>query len=123
MVLLGYNTPAFNSQKPNEGPSDRIFHSNLVMQAGAYQNSAWVTGIAKAGVEDGFPMIGGSVIINPDGKIAAEAKTEEDELIVNECDLDDCEFGKKTIFNFSRHRRIENYRVISEQTGVIEPHA
>jgi len=29
--------------------------------------------------------------------------------------------GKKTIFDCFRHRRIEHYGIISEQTGVIEP--
>jgi predicted amidohydrolase len=123
MVMLGYNTPSVNSQKPEEGPADRLFHSKLVMQSGAYQNSSWVVGVAKAGVEDGFPLIGGSLIANPDGKVVAEATTEEDELIVHECDLDDCTFGKKTIFDFARHRRIEHYSIITEQTGVIEPRA
>jgi predicted amidohydrolase len=66
-------------------------------------------------------LIGGSLIVNPDGKILVEAMTEEDELIVHACDLDDCNFGKKTIFNFARHRRTEHYGLIVEQTGVIEP--
>ena len=66
-------------------------------------------------------MIGGSLIVNPDGKILVEAMTEEDELIVHACDLDDCNFGKKTIFDFARHRRTEHYGLIVEQTGVIEP--
>jgi len=121
MVLLGYNTPSVNSQKPAEGPADRLFHNRLSLQAGAYQNSTWVVGIAKGGVEDGFPMIGGSLIADPDGKIVVEAKTEDDELIVHACDLDDCIFGKKTIFDFARHRRVEHYGIITEQTGVIEP--
>lgn len=121
MICLGYNTPSVNSQKPKEGPAERLFHNRLVMQSGAYQNSTWVVGVAKAGVEDGFPLIGGSLIIDPDGKIAVEAKTEEDELIVHACDLDDCTFGKKTIFDFARHRRTEHYGLIVEQTGVIEP--
>jgi len=118
MILLGYNTPSMNSQKPEEGPEDRLFHSQLVMQAGAYQNSTWLVGIAKAGVEDGSPMIGGSIIINPDGKVVAEAQTEEDELIVHHCDLDDCNFGKQTMFNFARHRRVEHYGRITAQVGV-----
>jgi len=118
MILLGYNTPSMNSQKPEEGPEDRLFHSKLVMQAGAYQNSTWLVGIAKAGVEDGSPMIGGSVIINPDGKVVVEAQTEEDELIVHDCDLDDCNFGKQTMFDFARHRRIEHYGRITAQVGV-----
>jgi predicted amidohydrolase len=121
MVLLGYNTPSVNSQNSTEGPSDRLFHNKLVMQSGAYQNSTWVVGIAKAGIEDGFPMIGGSMIVDPNGKVVAEAETEDDELIVHACDLDDCVFGKKTIFDFDRHRRIEHYGIIAEQTGVIEP--
>ncbi len=121
MVLLGYNTPSVNSQNPTEGPSDRLFHNKLVMQSGAYQNSTWVVGIAKAGIEDGFPMIGGSMIVDPNGKVAAEAETDDDELIVHACDLDDCVFGKETIFDFGRHRRIEHYGIIAEQTGVIEP--
>ncbi len=61
------------------------------------------------------------MIVNPDGKILVEAKTEEDELIVHACDLDDCNFGKKTIFDFARHRRTEHYGLIVEQTGVIGP--
>ena len=77
--------------------------------------------MAKAGEEDGYPLIGGSMIVEPNGKIAAEAKTEDDELVVHTCDLADCTFGKHTIFNFARHRRTEHYTRIVEQTGVIEP--
>lgn len=121
MIMLGYNTPSVNSQRPSEGPEDRLFHNALTMQSGAYQNSTWVIGVAKAGSEDGFPLIGGSMIVNPEGKIVAQANTEDDELIVHECDLDDCTFGKQTIFDFSRHRRIEHYDIITSQTGVIEP--
>jgi len=49
------------------------------------------------------------------------AKTEEDDLIVHYCDLDDCVFGKHSIFDFARHRRTEHYGRIVEQTGVVEP--
>ncbi|MSO93603.1 MAG: N-carbamoyl-D-amino-acid hydrolase [Rhodospirillales bacterium] len=121
MVVLGYNTPNVNSQKPDEKLEQRLFHSNLSMQAGAYQNSTWVVGVAKAGVEDGNPLIAGSVIINPDGRIVAEAKTQDDELVVHDCDLDDTKFGKKTMFNFANHRRVEHYKLIVERTGAIPP--
>ena len=121
LITLGYNTPSFNSQKSAEGPEDRIFHNRLVQQAGAYQNSTWVVGVAKAGIEDGHPLIGGSLIIDPNGKILAEAETEEDELIVHTCDLDNCTFGKKTVFDFSRHRRTEHYSIITAQAGIDEP--
>jgi predicted amidohydrolase len=77
--------------------------------------------VAKGGVEDGNPLIAGSVIVNPDGEIAAVAKTEDDELIVADCDLDATIFGKETIFDFKRHRRVEHYGRITGQTGVILP--
>ena len=121
MVLLGYNTPSVNSLDSAEGPAQRLFHNRLSVQAGAYQNSTWVVAIAKAGVEDGFPMIGGSLIVNPAGEIMVEAKTEADELIVHACDLDETIFGKTTIFDFARHRRIEHYGLICSQTGAIVP--
>ncbi|UZE50009.1 N-carbamoyl-D-amino-acid hydrolase [Rhodopseudomonas sp. P2A-2r] len=121
MIVLGYNTPSVNSQKAAEGPEQRLFHNRLSVQAGAYQNSTFVVAVAKAGNEDGFPLIGGSLIVNPDGEIMAEAKTEGDELLVCACDLDATQFGKKTIFDFARHRRIEHYGRITSQTGVILP--
>jgi N-carbamoyl-D-amino-acid hydrolase len=77
--------------------------------------------VAKAGVEDGFPMIGGSLIVNPDGEVMAEARTEDDELVAHPCDLDATIFGKKTIFDFARHRRIEHYGLITSRTGAIPP--
>ena len=91
------------------------------MQAGAYQNATFVAAIAKAGVEDGNHLIGGSIIVHPNGQIMARAETEDDELIVAECDLDDTVFYKKTIFDFARHRRPEHYGRIVDQTGVILP--
>ncbi len=121
LIVLGYNTPAFNAQRSDEGPEKRLFHNRLCVQAGAYQNSTWVVAVAKGGVEDGNPLIAGSIIVGPDGEIVAEAKTEDDELIVADCDLDATLFGKETIFDFKRHRRIEHYGRITSQTGIIPP--
>lgn len=121
MVVLGYNTPSVNGQKPAEGVTQRLFHNRLSVQSGAYQNSCWVVAVAKAGVEDGHPLFGGSLIVNPDGEIVAEAKTEDDEVLVAACDLDATRFGKETIFEFARHRRIEHYGLITSQTGAVPP--
>jgi N-carbamoyl-D-amino-acid hydrolase len=121
MVVLGYNTPSVNGQKPAEGVTQRLFHNRLSVQSGAYQNSCWVVAVAKAGVEDGHPLFGGSLIVNPDGEIVAEAKTEGDEVLVVACDLDATKFGKETIFDFARHRRIEHYGLITSRTGAIPP--
>lgn len=121
LVALGFNTPAVNSQKSGEGPQERMFHHRLSLQAGAYQNATYVVAVAKAGVEDGHPLIAGSVIVDPDGKIVAETTSETDELIMHTCDLDATAFGKSTIFDFKRHRRIEHYGLITERTGVGTP--
>jgi N-carbamoyl-D-amino-acid hydrolase len=121
MIVLGYNTPSLNSQKADESPEQRMFHHRLTLQAGAYQNSTWVVATAKCGVEDGHPLFGGSLIVNPDGEIVAQATTEDDELVVADCDLDATAFGKQTVFDFARHRRIEHYGRITSQTGVVLP--
>jgi N-carbamoyl-D-amino-acid hydrolase len=121
MVVLGYNTPSVNSQQSDEGPEKRLFHNRLSVQSGAYQNATWVVAVAKAGVEDGFPLIGGSLIVDPNGEIVAEAGTEDDELLVYPCDLDATVFGKTTIFDFARHRRIEHYGLITSRVGAVPP--
>ena len=121
MVLIGYNTPSVNAERSEEGIEKRLFHNRLSVQAGAYQNATWVVAVAKAGVEDGHPLFGGSLIVAPNGEIVAEAKTEEDELLVHACDLDATIFGKTTIFNFAKHRRIEHYGLITSRTGAVPP--
>jgi len=121
LTMLGYNTPSGNSQNAQESAELRAFHSDLSVQAGAYQNSTWVVAVAKAGDEDGHPLNGGSVIVSPDGIIMQKAKTLGDELLVQNCDMDATKFGKATVFDFKRHRRIEHYGRIASQTGVIYP--
>src|SRR5271170_6120955 len=93
LVMLGYNTPSENGVAP-EGADLRMFHNHLSMQAGAYQNGTYVIGTAKAGMEEGVPMMAGSCIVNPSGEIVALAKTEGDELVIAELDLDACKFIK-----------------------------
>ena len=120
LVMLGYNTPSANSLGP-EPFHVRMMHNHITMQAGAYQNGTWVVGVAKAGKEEGYDMMGGSVIIAPSGEIVAQAHTLGDELITAECDLDECQFNKTTIFNFEAHRRPEHYKIITDQVGVTPP--
>ena len=120
MVMLGYNTPVHNPPAPEH---DRLgwFHNHLVMQSGAYQNGTWVVGVAKAGVEEGCELIGGSAIIAPTGEIVAQCVTSGDELIVARCDLDLCRPYKETIFNFAIHREPEQYLMIVERKGAVPP--
>ena len=120
LILLGYNTPVHNPPAPeHDGLAN--FHNQLVMQAGAYQNGAWVVGVAKCGREEGVDQIGQSQIIAPSGETVAMATTLGDELVVARCDLDLGRSFKRTVFDFARHRRPEHYRLIVERTGASPP--
>ena len=116
LILLGYNTPAHNPPAP-EHDDLGLFHNQLVMQSGAYQNATWVAGVAKCGDEEGVPMIGGSQIVAPSGQTVAQAASLGDELFTYACDLDLCRSYKTTVFDFARHRRPEHYRLIVETAG------
>jgi predicted amidohydrolase len=120
MVVLGYNTPRHNPPAPDHDHlSD--FHNCLSMQGGAYANATWVVGVAKAGIEEGCELIGGSCIVAPTGQIVAQALTPGDELVVARCDLDLGQSYKATTFNFAKHRQPAQYRLIVERTGAEEP--
>jgi len=124
LVCVGYNSAAYD---PNGGVSEdaalRTFHSRLVTQANAYMNATWAIAVAKAGNEDGSGLIGGSCVVDPNGRIVAEAQTLADEIILADLDLDLCRQGKDKMFNFAAHRRPEQYTAITERAGVIEPAA
>jgi len=122
MLLVGYNSAAYD---PNGGDSEdatlRTFHSQLMAQANAYMNASWAVAVAKAGDEDGSGLIGGSCIVDPNGRIVAEAKTLADEVILADCDLDLCRQGKEKMFNFAAHRRPEAYGLITSRKGAEAP--
>ena len=116
MVMIGYNTPVHNPPAP-EHDDLSLFHNQLVMQAGAYQNGTFVVGVAKAGVEEGVDQIGGSCIIAPSGEVVASCTTKGDEIALARCDLDLCNSYKRTTFNFDVHRQPRAYRMIVERKG------
>ncbi|MBI0539790.1 N-carbamoyl-D-amino-acid hydrolase, partial [Roseomonas sp. KE2513] len=118
LMVMGYNSAAYD---PNGGSTEneeiRTFHSTLAAQSNAYMNATWAVSVAKAGNEDGSGLIGGSVIVDPNGVIVAQAKTLGDEVLVADCDLDLTRQGKEKMFNFEAHRRPEHYRRIVDQVG------
>lgn len=116
MILIGYNTPVHNPPAP-EHDDLSLFHNQLVLQAGAYQNGTWVVGVAKAGVEEGVDQIGGSTIVAPSGEIVAACTTKGDEIAVARCDLDLCNSYKRSTFNFDVHRQPHAYGMIVERKG------
>jgi len=113
VVVLGYNTP---THIPWEPVYDHLsgFHNHLVMQAAAYQNSMYVVGVAKAGMEEGCMLLPGSCIVAPSGEIVALATTADDEVITARCDLDICAYNRRAMFNFAEHRQPQYYGLISQ---------
>ncbi|KAF2110287.1 carbon-nitrogen hydrolase [Lophiotrema nucula] len=130
VVFCGYNTTGFaphlwgtsTKQDPQEAADNAVFHHKLVMQAHSYTNACFSISAARSGWDDGkHHLIAGSTIVGPDGKIIAESKTEEDEVILADCDLERCRAGKTRTFDFGRHRRVEHYERMLKQAGVTEP--
>ena len=104
IVLIGYNTPLSPLA---------LDQNELVLRAGAYENSLFVVGIAKAGVEDGLELIGGSCVVGPLGNVLARAATTGDELIAARIDLDWMTPARKRWDFFSR-RHPKFYGAITE---------
>jgi predicted amidohydrolase len=61
------------------------------------------------------------MIIDPEGHIVAESKTEDDELVVATIDLDECNQGKERTFNLAKHRRPDQYTRITKTEGSFVP--
>jgi len=116
LVMLGYNTPTGYGRlgEPRHLP---LHHHHLSLQASAYQNTCWIAAAAKAGVEEGIHMIGGSCIVAPTGEIAVQALSEDDEVINYVCDMSLADGYRGNIFHFERHRRPEHYQAIVDRVG------
>ena len=112
LVVLGYNTPLHYPPAP-EHDHLQYFHNELCVQAGCYQNGLWAVAVAKAGMEEGSELIGGSLIVAPTGEILARALTSGDEVITAEIDLDRCVEIRANVFNFALHREPSYYAAIT----------
>lgn len=112
LVVLGYNTPLHYPPAP-EHDHLQYFHNELSVQAGCYQNGLWAVAVAKAGMEEGSELIGGSVIVAPTGEIVARCVTSGDEVISAEIDLDRCTEIRANVFNFALHREPQDYGLIT----------
>lgn len=112
LVVLGYNTPSHYAPAP-EHDHLQYFHNELSIQAGCYQNGLWAVAVAKAGVEEGCDLIGGTMIVAPTGEVVARAGTVGDEVITAEIDLDRCAEIRANVFNFALHREPSDYAVIT----------
>lgn len=113
LILIGYNTPLHYGPDPTQNALAG-FHNHLVMQAGAYQNGAFVVGVAKGGIEESVDSLAQSVIIAPSGQIVAQALTTGDEVVAATVDLDFCQTYRTTVFDFDRYRMPSYYGRLTE---------
>jgi predicted amidohydrolase len=72
LILIGYNTPLYYAPDPQQNAL-QAFHNHLVMQAGAYQNGAFVVGVAKGGIEEGVDSLAQTVIMDRPAKSSPSA--------------------------------------------------
>ncbi|CUM62560.1 uncharacterized protein PRCAT00000112001 [Priceomyces carsonii] len=122
LCISGYNTPCRDSTYGMaENKTLRLYQSELATKGNAYMNCCFAVSVAKCGVEDGQQLIGGSLIVAPDGTVIALAKTEDDEILLGDIDLDKVIYGRSKMFDFGRHRRPELYKRIVKQKGIILP--
>jgi predicted amidohydrolase len=112
VILIGYNTPI---------SALALDLNELCLRAGAYANLCFVVGIAKAGIEDGVELIGGSCVISPQGQVLAKAATTADELITARIDLDT--MGPlRTRWNFLGRRQPQHYGALLQPVTEKETH-
>lgn len=122
LIGIGYNTPIHYAPDPGQNAL-QLFHNDLCMAGGAYQNGTWVVGVAKGGTEEGVESLAQSAIFAPSGQVVARALSTGDELLLAACDLDLCDKFKHTLFQMERYREPQHYSIITAQKGVVEPPA
>jgi len=89
---------------PAQWPERRINHWKILLQARAVENQCYILGCNSVGTISGDVYGGNSAIINPWGKILAEAGGQNEELLFAEIDPDVVEKARSTIPVFSDRR-------------------
>ena len=120
LITIGYNTPIHYAPDPGQNAL-QLFHNDLCLAGGAYQNGTWVVGVAKGGTEEGVESLCQTAIFAPSGQVVARALTTSDEVVMAACDLDLCFKFKHTLFQMDRYREPQHYAIITNQKGVVEP--
>jgi deaminated glutathione amidase len=94
-------------------------HWHILQRARAIENGAFMISAAQAGThEDGRETFGHSLIVDPWGRIIAEALTDEPQVVMAEIDLDEVSAAKKKIPNLNNARAFSVMNVpISPEKG------
>lgn len=104
VVFLPTNSPSYGLQERR-----RLWEALLTVRA--YENGFFLVVAAKAGVENGIEYLGGSSIISPQGNFLAQAKSNNDEIVLAELNLDLVLKARQDL-PFQLVRRPEYYRLL-----------
>jgi deaminated glutathione amidase len=94
-------------------------HWHILQRARAIENGAFMISAAQAGThEDGRETFGHSLIVDPWGRIIAEALTDEPQVVMAEIDLEEVSAARKKIPNLNNARAFSVMNVpISPEKG------
>jgi predicted amidohydrolase len=71
---------------PTAWPASAAFYSDFLARARALENGVYLVAANRAGEERGRPFLGRSLIVGPDGEVLAEARGDEETMLVAEID-------------------------------------
>lgn len=95
----------------------------FMAQTRAVENGGIAVGVCnRVGVEDGVPFSGQSVLVQPNGTVAAIAEFPRDEIVIAEFSLEQMRSYKKNIAggNMSTDRRPHSYGALCEPVKPLE---
>jgi deaminated glutathione amidase len=95
-------------------------HWHVLLRARAIENGAFLISAAQAGLhEDGRETFGHSMIVDPWGRILAEALTDEPQVIAADIDLSESSAARKKIPNLNNARAfsVMNVKISPEKGG------
>jgi 5-aminopentanamidase len=71
---------------PTAWPASAVFYPDFLARARALENGVYLVAANRAGEERGQPFLGRSLIVGPDGEVLAEARGDEETMLVAEVD-------------------------------------
>ena len=95
-------------------------HWHVLLRSRAIENGAFLISAAQAGLhEDGRETFGHSMIVDPWGRIIAEALTDETQVIAAEIDISEVAAARKKIPNLNNARAfsVMNVKISPEKGG------
>jgi N-carbamoyl-D-amino-acid hydrolase len=104
IIAVSYNTPVMNGGTLRAGRHA----SQLAITAGAYYTGTAVIAAGKAGTENGVRYIGASFVAGPDGQVLAKARTNGDEMVLAELDLEK-QAKIRDRWAFTKNQRPDDY--------------